>query len=225
MLACDPATLILNLEVGGSGPNPDAENDWFWLRKIYGLLAQPNFFLDWIVPISTVLLAVAAIYLAYRSYRASRDANEQAAQFRTEDRAERDLRWRRTFALDLRDWYWYANNSALLDEQGREQEMQAFTELVRACDLAGQDTAKRLARWLASEARSKRDALGEMTPQKRAQAMHPSQIGIGRAHLDLIDNWIKDPSLVEPMLDAFDADRRAEQARLLENLQARREKK
>lgn len=181
------------------------DQEWYWLQKIYGLLAQPSMFLDWIVPLSTVLLAGAAIYLAYRSYRTSRDANEQAARFRADDLAERDLRWRRTFALDLRDWYWYATHSAWLSDEDRDQERELYRELIRACDLAGQETAKQLTRWLASEAMMKRETLGDLTPKKRAQAMHPSQMGIPEDHRRSIEDWVTDPSLIEPALAAFAA--------------------
>lgn len=179
-----------------------ADDEWFWIRKIYLLLrdqSAPNFLLDWVVPVATTLLAAAAIYLAYRSYRTSKSANDQAREFRDQDRREAEVGWRRTFAVDLRDWHRTAHFEALFDVESEDSSVE-FRRLIRECDKKGQDVGKRLARWLAADLRRIRSEVRVMTAKEQAKQRHPSRL-FARPNEHLIDEWILDSKSVLPFLD------------------------
>jgi hypothetical protein len=176
---------------------PPTDQEWYWLRRIYLQMTETNVLLDWIVPIATTLLAVAAIYLAYRSFRTAHDANTQAQRFREEDLKEKDLRWRRTFAVDLKDWYrdeWFG--VFLNDDADRDRRREAFSALIKECDLEGNDIAKRFTRYLHRELDERREGLQAMSPKQLAVQRHPSRLLGYRDGEALVDNWINDPESI-----------------------------
>lgn len=176
------------------------DDEWYWLRKIYEALTQVNVLTDYVVPVATTLLAAAAIYLAYRSYKAAKIANDNTMDFRKEDRDERDLRWRRTFVVDLRDWFQDARFDALFQEYTPESK-EAFRRLMRKCDRAGQDNAKRLARWLSREVEDRRAQISRMTPKEQALARHPSRmLQVDPVYEEKMSEFIREPTSVAKFL-------------------------
>lgn len=77
------------------------------LRDLIALLDErlsPNALIDWIAPVATIVLAVAAVVVAVLSWRTAHRANSIVEEHREEDRSAREARFRRGIAVDMRDW-------------------------------------------------------------------------------------------------------------------------
>jgi hypothetical protein len=189
------------------------DSEWYWLRKIYELLAahpNDNPLTDWVVPIASVILAGAAVFVAVMSWRTARSANKITADHWREEREENLLRQRRAIAVDMRDWYWSKRVNAVWDHPDDDDLTALGAWLRRKCDRAGEAEGKRLLTYLTDKANKERVRLRAAPPKERAKAAHPSQLGGNIEGAILIDEWVADPSSIRDRLDAHDGERQRE---------------
>jgi len=183
-----------------------------WLKQIcLALTADPpsNVFADVFTPLANIVLALAALGVAWMSWRTARRANAITTSHREQDRDEQRRRWRRTLAVDLREWesrsYFRALWGILWETGDEDNELRAkYDAMINQCDIEGEANGKRLLRYLYRELRDFAYRVNAADEKERAKMRHPSRM-FAESKRDAITRWAEDPESIEPELKASEA--------------------
>jgi hypothetical protein len=183
-----------------------------WLKQIcLALTADPpsNMFADVFTPLANIVLALAALTVAWMSWRTARRANAITTTHREQDRDEQRRRWRRTLAVDMREWesrsYFRALWGIFWEPGDEDDELRAkYNTMINQCDIEGEADGKRLLRYLYRELYDWAQRVNAADEKERAKMRHPSRMFAGSKR-GAITRWADDPGTIELELKASEA--------------------
>ncbi|MDI2097400.1 hypothetical protein [Ruicaihuangia caeni] len=182
------------------------------LRDLVSLLDErfgTNLLNESVAPIATIVLALAAVVVAVFSWHTAKRANNIVEQHREEDRSEREARFRRGIAVDVREWLsesiWRAKYGVYLrghDDDGKD--LRAQRKRIEArLEREGEENGLRLMKLIQRRLISLDMASTTMSGKELARSRHPSRLYMERDELlPLLKRWTADPASIETELAA-----------------------
>lgn len=162
---------------------------------------------DVVAPIATIVLAIAALVVAYFSWQTATRANSLTQEHRSQDRAEKDARFRRGIAVDVRAWIaeasWRAKFGAyyVYDDDAGQRLSEQRRQIQRRLECEGEENGLRLLNLFARRLGSLDMEIRDMSPKDVARQRHPSRMNAQlNEFVPLLDAWKKDPASIESQL-------------------------
>ncbi|WP_314646724.1 hypothetical protein [uncultured Microbacterium sp.] len=159
-------------------------------------------------PIATVVLALAALVVAFFSWRTSTKANEIVEKHRAEDRDDRDARFRRGVAVDVREWLaestWRAKFGLyhVYDDDAGKQLREQMKQIERRLEREGEENGLRLLKLYRRRLGALDLELKELSAKEVAQRRHPSRMNRELDEfLPLLESWKKEPASIAGALE------------------------
>lgn len=205
---------VLRLVSPTPTPVPAAESDGISdaIESLIALISErfpENPLNEYWSPIATILLALAAVIVAVFSWRTSTRANRIVETHRAQDRKDKDARFRRGIAVDVREWLaesaWRAKFGAYYlyeDEAGKALQSQ-MKQIERRLEREGEENGLRLLKLFRRRLGSLDAEMKMLGPKEVAQRRHPSTMNRELNELTpLLDAWKKDPASIDEELEA-----------------------
>ncbi|MFB8191247.1 hypothetical protein ACFC14_18170 [Microbacterium sp. NPDC055988] len=196
-------------------PTPDLRELTETVRDLVRLVDErfpDNAINEFVAPIATIVLALAAVVVAVFSWRTSRRANQIVETHRQQDRAEKDARFRRGVAVDAREWLaeatWRAKFGVYVsydDPRGEELEEQR-KQIEKRLEREGEENGLRLMKLFQRRLRNLDREIRALPSVEVGKRRHPSRMNNELEELaPLLTAWARDPKAVEGELASDDA--------------------